>query len=196
MERDNAANRDAAADALSLGRQLLERGELDRAVRLLRRSYALAPSAATAAAVNDGLRALRADTSGRFCADCAHLRSQCACDREPPPWQGSAPIAVAARWLQRARAALSALLLRVGVSPRYVGMLEALCWAIAALGVARLVVGAPLITLMMPRAGRVDLGGGLSVYAYSGGILPSILLTVAANAILWTVGAARNAGTR
>lgn len=186
----SAANRDAAAEALARGREFRARGELDRAMRFFRRSFALVPTQDASAAVQETLAAMERDA--RFCVSCASAIASCSC---PPQWAlGSggivvtAALAAAQRCTLYARRALSGVLRRVGVSPLYIGSLEIVFLLSIIAVAARLLFGAPLINLLLP----AHVGNFGDVAVYSGGVIPSIFLTVAVNAVLWTVRGRRH----
>lgn len=81
-------NRDAAELAMDEGRRFLAAGDLERAVRTLKRSYRLAALPQAAELLQEALRRLHADTT-RYCADCQRERANCVCQ---PQDRAAAPL--------------------------------------------------------------------------------------------------------
>lgn len=200
-----AANLEAAAQAAASGQRFLASQEYERAVRLLKRSFALAPLPATAALLDRALAGLRADA--RYCGACHRFRSNCVCppqaQRHPPrlPQAGAhpggrtifAPIQAALvtvlSYVRFAHAAIRAFLLQsVRVAPSRADALAGIICLAPALALLRAIVGQPLLPWLLRPSGfaYTNSGGGGSgggsgsgngsFSVYVGGFMPLLWL--------------------
>lgn len=219
-----AANLEAAAQAAAAGERFLATQEYERAVRLLKRSFALAPLPATASLLDRALAGLRADA--RYCGACHRFRSNCVCppqaQRHPPrpPQAGAhrgghtggptilAPIQAALvavlSYVRFAHAAIRAFLLQsVRVAPSRADALAAIICLAPALALMRALVGQPLLPWLLRPSGFTysssssgsGAGGGIGSFSvYVGGFMPMLWLGLGAQMIASAWARAGNGG--
>lgn len=204
-----AANLEAAAQAAAAGERFLATQEYERAVRLLKRSFALSPLPATASLLDRALAGLRADA--RYCGACHRFRSNCVCppqaQRHPPrpPHVGAhpggqlgghtilAPIQAALvavlSYVRFAHAAIRAFLLQsVRVAPSRADALAAIICLAPALALLRALVGQPLLPWLLRPSGfsysSASSGSGSGSFSvYVGGFMPMLWLGLGAQMI-------------
>lgn len=168
---------DEALRAQMQAQQAFDRGEYDKAVRIARRAWRLAPLPSIAALQQRAQEAIRSRPQ-QYCSGCYHARWECHCgpsDRAtaPAPSPPAGTVSFAQSWDVLEGYATAALgpMVRPWAPARRVGLYAALLGIMALLAAVRLLIGVPLWRILsygdLSYSGT--LGGGSSAGGSSAG---------------------------